>query len=87
MAELRNKFEDYTELEFMNFVEDICLVNSVSEAEHGLWVRHFEEVTEHPAGSDLIYYPLPGADSSPAAIVDTVKRWRAENSKPGFKSE
>jgi hypothetical protein len=87
MAELKDRFEDYTELEFTNFLKDIFLVNSASEAEHNLWVRHFRKVTEYPGGADILFYPLPGADCSPEGVVKTVKQWRAENGKPGFKPE
>ncbi|WP_016598339.1 bacteriocin immunity protein, partial [Yersinia pestis] len=34
---------------------------------------------------DLIYYPEDGADDSPEGILELVKKWRAENGKPGFK--
>ncbi len=44
-----------------------------------------EQLTEHPAGSDLIYYPEEGADHSPEGITQTVKEWRAANGLPGFK--
>ncbi|GFM54132.1 colicin transporter [Pseudomonas cichorii] len=87
MAEPKNKIEDYTELEFIQFVTDICVVNATSEAEHRQWLRLFREITEHPDGSDLIYYPQPDADSSPEGIVNTVKQWRAKNGKLGFKTE
>ncbi|GFM86640.1 colicin transporter [Pseudomonas cichorii] len=87
MAELKNKIEDYTEHEFIRFVTDICVVNAASEAAHRKWVRHFRAIIEHPDGSDLIYYPQPDADSSPEGIVNTIKQWRAENGKPGFKVE
>jgi hypothetical protein len=85
VAELKSRYDDYTEFEFARLVSDIYLANSVSEAERHLWVEHFEEITEHPLGSDLFFYPLPGADCSPEGIVQTVKKWRAENGKPGFK--
>ncbi|WP_016676051.1 bacteriocin immunity protein, partial [Yersinia pestis] len=52
---------------------------------HSSWVRHFTKITEHPSGSDLIYYPEDGADDSPEGILELVKKWRAENGKPGFK--
>ncbi|MBS5838238.1 MAG: bacteriocin immunity protein [Pseudomonas sp.] len=45
----------------------------------------FERLTEHPAGSDLIYYPEDGADNSAEGITQTIKEWRAENGLPGFK--
>jgi hypothetical protein len=87
VAKLNKKFEDYTELEFTNFLRGIFLVSSVNEAEMRLWVRHFREVTEYPRGTDILFYPLPGADCSPEGVVKTVKQWRAENGKPGFKAE
>lgn len=47
-------------------------------------VEHFEMVTEHASGSDLIFYPEKG-EGSPEAIIENVKKWRAANGKPGFK--
>ncbi len=41
-------------------------------------MTHFEKATEHPSGSDLIYYPEDGADDSPVGILKTVKEWRAK---------
>ncbi|QVQ79218.1 bacteriocin immunity protein [Pseudomonas lundensis] len=46
---------------------------------------HFEKVSEHPAGSDLIYHPEPGADNSPEGVTQIVKEWRASKGLPGFK--
>ncbi|MBX8614818.1 bacteriocin immunity protein [Pseudomonas capsici] len=71
----------------MRFVTDICQVNATSEDEHRQWVRHFSAIIEHPSGGDLIFYPLPDADSSPEGIVNAIKQWRAENGRPGFKTE
>ena len=48
-------------------------------------VFHFEEVSEHPAGSDLIFYPEDGADDSAFDITQTVKEWRATQGMLGFK--
>ena len=86
MAKLWSKFEEYTEEEFKKLVEDICFVNVKSESEHDKLLVHFENISEHPQGSDLIYYPLEGEDCSPAGIVESVKAWRAANGKPGFKA-
>lgn len=47
----------------------------------------FEKLSEHPDGSDLIYYPQDDQDDSPEGIVKEVKEWRAKNGKSGFKSE
>jgi hypothetical protein len=87
VAELKGRYEDYTKSEFISFLDDIYSVNSSSEAENRLWITHFEKNSEHPMGSDLFFYPQPDADCSLPSVLDTVKQWRAENGKPGFKSD
>ncbi|WP_225422715.1 bacteriocin immunity protein [Pseudomonas huaxiensis] len=56
---------------------------------YGAWkdglLDHFEAITEHPDGSDVIYYPPEGSEDSPEGVVKRVKEWRAANGKPGFK--
>ncbi|NBF11439.1 bacteriocin immunity protein [Pseudomonas sp. Fl4BN1] len=54
------------------------------EQAHTNAVLEFEEISEYPAGSDLLYYPEPGK-SGPEAVVKEVKEWRAVNGKAGFK--
>ncbi len=71
--ELKEKYEDYTEHEFLEFIRNICEVNTDSQSLHSSWVRHFTKITEHPSGSDLIYYPEDGADDSPEGILELVK--------------
>ena len=77
---------DFTESEFLSFVTGICKDTYATEQEHIDAVLLFEKLSEHPAGSDLFYYPETGVDNTPAGIVKTVKAWRAANGKPGFKS-
>ncbi len=48
-------------------------------------MREFERLTEHPDGSDLIYYPRDDREDSPEGIVKEIKEWRAANGKSGFK--
>ncbi|EGO7253151.1 bacteriocin immunity protein [Salmonella enterica] len=82
----KNTISDYTEAEFLAFVRKICLVSDYkTEGEHINAVLKFETLSEHPDGSDLIYYPKDGQDDSPEGIVKEVKEWRAKNGKPGFK--
>ncbi|RRE67674.1 bacteriocin immunity protein [Klebsiella pneumoniae] len=50
-------------------------------------IYSFAQLTEHPAGWNLIFKPKVGEDSSAKGIVKTVKEWRAANGKPGFKIE
>lgn len=41
-------------------------------------VLEFERITEHPDGSDVIFYPPKGREDSPERVVKEVKEWRAE---------
>ncbi|RMM38271.1 Colicin/pyocin immunity protein [Pseudomonas amygdali pv. lachrymans] len=49
-------------------------------------VKHFVKVTEHPAQTDVIFYPEEGQEDTPEGILKTIKEWRAKNGKPGFKT-
>ncbi|HGC8049047.1 TPA: bacteriocin immunity protein [Yersinia enterocolitica] len=83
---MENKnLSDYTEQEFLSFLKDIYYDAYPSEAENDEAILRFEELTEHPDGSDLIYYPNDDREDSPEGILAEIKRWRAENGKPGFK--
>ncbi|EEQ17924.1 Colicin immunity protein/pyocin immunity protein [Yersinia intermedia ATCC 29909] len=42
-------------------------------------------LTEHPHGNGLLFYPDSDVDNSPEGILEFIKKWRAENGKPGFK--
>ena len=82
----KNIISEYTETEFLTFVREICLVSEYkTEEDHTRAVLMFEQLSEHPDGSDLIYYPDDGREDSPEGIVKEVKEWRAKNGKPGFK--
>ena len=83
--EQKNSISDYTEAEFLKLLQVICNAETSSEEELIKFVIHFEKITEHPRGSDLIYYPKKGEDDSPAGILKTVKEWRTKNGKAGFK--
>ncbi|AUJ83108.1 bacteriocin immunity protein [Enterobacter cancerogenus] len=76
---------DYTEEEFLELVRKICNADATTEEDENRLVREFKRLTEHPAGSDLIFYPEEGKDYSPEGIVREVKEWRSANGKPGFK--
>ena len=78
---------DYTEAEFLEFLNKICRFEYTTEKKLIRAVLLFDELTEHPDGSDLIYYADSDEDSTPEAIIEKVKVWRAANGKPGFKIE
>ena len=77
---------EYTEAEFLALVTRICDADYDTEQAHTDAVILFKKLTEHPDGSDLIYYPKQGQDDSPEGIVKLVKDWRFASGKPGFKS-
>ncbi|MBI6923567.1 bacteriocin immunity protein [Pseudomonas putida] len=80
---------DFTEREFFQLV--YALYHSdpqyfPNDREHTRGILEFERLVQHPAKSNLIYRPhRVGIESSPQAVVDEVKRWRAEQGLPGFK--
>lgn len=78
---------DYTEEEFLEFLTEICKSEYLTEKDQIEAVLLFEKLTEHPDGSDLIYYADSDEDSTPEAIIKKVKVWRDANGKPGFKTE
>lgn len=82
--ELKHKFEDYTEAEFTQLVSEICSAKG-GEAHQDKLLENFISVSEHPEGSDLIFYS-EDKDATPAKIVAAVKAWRKAHGKRGFKS-
>ncbi len=85
--EMENKnITEYTEAEFLALVTKICEADYDTENKHTEAVLLFKKLTEHPDGSDLIYYPKQGQDDSPEGIVKVVKEWREAQGKPGFKT-
>lgn len=81
---IKSKFEDYTEAEFTKLVSEICSAKGV-EAYQDKLLENFISVSEHPEGSDLIYYS-EDEDATPEKIVAAVKAWRKAHGKCGFKS-
>ncbi|MHC8389794.1 bacteriocin immunity protein [Pseudomonas sp. MDT2-39-1] len=77
---------DYTEKEFIKFIQQIRAINKEgSDEELGEVLAQFRSLSGHPDGSDLIFYPEPGADNSAEGVTKTVKEWRAAQGLPGFK--
>jgi cation transport ATPase len=58
-----------------------------SEEETLELARQVKRLTEHPAGSGIIFYFAEGREDNPEGILQSVKEWRAANGKPGFKPE
>ncbi|SMQ31188.1 Colicin immunity protein / pyocin immunity protein [Pseudomonas helmanticensis] len=80
------KISEYTEAEFIRFIEKIRETNKGgSDTELGELLARFRTLTGHPDGTDLIFYPEPGANNSAEGIAKTVKEWRTANGLPSFK--
>lgn len=84
---MKNKFSDYTEAEFIQLMEEILKENQAATDERlDPLLEHFEKITEHPDGTDLIYYAESDAEATADKITQKVKAWRSANGLPGFKA-
>lgn len=83
---LKGKLSDYTEAEFIEFINEIKF-GANDEAEEDKLIFHFKKVVGHPAGSDLIFYPENKVENTAEEIIQILKKWRAAQGLPGFKNE
>lgn len=83
----KSRFEEYTESEFIALINRLVEGDYSSEREHDAIVDNIVKISEHPSGSDILYYPAEGVEDSPAGVLKAIKEWRATNGKPGFKPE
>lgn len=79
----KNSLTDYTEAEFIELI--YAIGSCTTEEERDALLDQWDRVVAHPAGTDLLYYPVEGADDSPEGIARTVKEWYAANGLPGFR--
>lgn len=83
--ELKGALTDYTEAEFTTLVQAIKDCEGTEEWQADL-IAHLNSLAIGAGGSDLIFYPEPGADTSANGVVQTIKTWLAANGLPGFKA-
>jgi hypothetical protein len=86
----KEKLEEYTEEEFLEFLRGMSSKHNNLRGDELIRYRdrivdHFIKITEHPAQTDVIFYPEEGQEDSPEGVLKTIKEWRARNGKPGFK--
>ena len=84
---LKDKFEEYTESEYIALIDRLVHGDYTSEKEHDEIVDNIVSTSEHPNGTGILYYPEEGVEDSPAGVLKAIKAWRAANGKPGFKTE
>lgn len=81
----KKMISDYTEEEFLIFAKKICNADYPTEEDADAAIREFIRLTEHPDGTDIIFYPTEEQEDSPEGLVKYVKEWRSKNNKPGFR--
>lgn len=83
---MKKDITDFTEDEFIAFMHKI-LAENVAPTDDVLDVllEEFCEISGHPDGTDLIYYPEADSSGSAEDVTRVVKEWRAAQGLPGFK--
>ncbi|PSV26292.1 colicin immunity protein [Photobacterium sp. GB-27] len=85
---MKSKIQDYTESEFVELMDLIFKENTAfNDDKLDTLLEKFELLTEHPDGTDLIYYPDNEANCSPEGITKIIKEWRKSQGLPLFKVE
>ncbi|ASO11832.1 bacteriocin immunity protein [Salmonella enterica subsp. salamae serovar 57:z29:z42] len=95
MFEFKEKIEDYTEEEFVEFLGEFIKPTAMKNGKvlkgkelDKYWdivLDHFIKITEHPAMGDLLFYPENPGDDEPEKVVKIVKEWRRSQGLPLFK--
>ncbi|WP_145553014.1 bacteriocin immunity protein [Yersinia bercovieri] len=79
------KFTEYTENEFLELIKTLFDGGFRSEEARDVEVNAIVDAAEHPDGTDILFYPSNDSEDSPEGVLNAIKKWRAENGKPGFK--
>ncbi|MFJ4544879.1 bacteriocin immunity protein [Pseudomonas sp. NPDC088885] len=84
---MKNGIADFTEDEFIAFMHKILAENKApTDDVLDVLLEEFCEITGHPDGTDLIYYPEGDSSGSAEDVTRVVKEWRAAQGLPGFRS-
>jgi len=85
---MKNDITDYTEDEFISFMHKLLAENKAATDDVlDVLLDQFCEMTGHPDGTDLIYYPEDGSSGSAEDVTRVVREWRAAQGLPGFKED
>lgn len=83
---MKNDITEYTEDEFISFMHKLLAENKAATDDVlDVLLDQFCEMTGHPDGTDLIYYPEDGSSGSAEDVTRVVREWRAAQGLPGFK--
>jgi hypothetical protein len=84
---MKKNITDFTEDEFIAFMHKLLAENKAATDDVlDILLEEFCEITGHPDGTDLIYYPEDGSNGSAEDVTRVVKEWRADQGLPGFKN-
>ncbi|MGF6398410.1 hypothetical protein ABH905_002076 [Pseudomonas frederiksbergensis] len=73
---------DFTKDEFIGFMNEILVANKASTGDVLVVLfDRFCEITGHPDGTDLIYYPDDGSNGSPGEVARGVVKGEACSSR------
>jgi len=81
----KQSISDYTEAEFLKFVQSVLAANTSPDKILDPLLFEFVRLCEHPAGTDLIYWPEDMKQQTAEGITEIVKKWRCTHGLPGFK--
>ncbi|MDY7563161.1 bacteriocin immunity protein [Pseudomonas sp. 10B1] len=82
--DLKSALSEYTEYQFAKVIQAIKDCEGSEDFQAQLIV-HLNSLAADAGGSDLIYYPEEGADSSAEGVVRSIQTWCLSNGLPGFK--
>ena len=90
MNHLKQKLEDYTESEFLDFLNEFSANPRYQgemdrESYIDSLVDHFDKIVDHPEGNGLIFYPPDDREDSLQGVIDEIKRWRKSHGRSSFK--
>jgi hypothetical protein len=83
--DFKSVLSDYTENEFLEIIKTLFDASYSSEEELDSIVHHVVAVSEHPMGTDVLFYPDEKYEDSPQGVLNAIKEWRIQNGRPGFK--
>ncbi|SQB20987.1 Microcin-E7 immunity protein [Citrobacter koseri] len=77
--ELKQRLEDYTESEFLDFLNEFSANPRYQgemdrESYIDSLVDHFDKIVDHPESNGLIFYPPDDREDSPQGIIEEIKK-------------
>ncbi|WP_394134309.1 bacteriocin immunity protein [Aliivibrio fischeri] len=84
MELVKNNLSDYTEDEFLSFLEAFWNGEG-TEDEEDEFISKFNQIVKHSDKSGLITHPKLPENDSPNGVISEIKTWYADQGIPCFK--